>query len=325
MKTIISILIALLLIGCTGSKQPEPVSYPSWFLNPPANDGSFLYGTGEGNTIDSAKASALNSIAASLSTTVSSEFKKKESSQSFNGNENAYHSALNTVKAEVKAIEFSDYRIIQNQVTGSKALVLVEVSRFKLFNNQKEKLERLSQELTTKQSNIERQSPLKKAYLYNQNMEQTQRLTSLALLTKSINSDFDTVPYFKQAADIKQTQDNAIDDAKVSITAEPEAEVFVAVLTEGLNKAGIKTVYKGANTRIHLKNNFQTDEIYGFKIAKATLTVSTQDNSRKNIATKTITLSGKSRYDYDKAKSSAAQGLSNKIKEEGIYTVLGID
>ena len=325
MKTIISILIALLLIGCTGSKQPEPVSYPSWFLNPPANDGSFLYGTGEGNTIDSAKASALNSIAASLSTTVSSEFKKKESSQSFNGNENAHHSALNTVKAEVKAIEFSDYRIIQNQVTGSKALVLVEVSRFKLFNNQKEKLERLSQELTTKQSNIERQSPLKKAYLYNQNMEQTQRLTSLALLTKSINSDFDTVPYFKQAADIKQTQDNAIDDAKVSITAEPEAEVFVAVLTEGLNKAGIKTVYKGANTRIHLKNNFQTDEIYGFKIAKATLTVSTQDNSRKNIATKTITLSGKSRYDYDKAKSSAAQGLSNKIKEEGIYTVLGID
>jgi hypothetical protein len=325
MKTIIPILIALLLIGCGGNGQPEPVSYPSWFLNPPANDGSFLYGTGEGNTIDSAKASALNSIAASLSITVSSEFKKNESSQSFNGNENAYHSALNTVKAEVKAIEFSDYRIIQNQVTGNKALVLVEVSRFKLFKNQKEKLEHLSQELKSEQINIERHSPLKKAYLYNQNIEQTQRLKSLAILSKSINSDFDAAPYFQQAADIKQTQDNAIDDAKVSITAEPEAEVFVAVLTEGLNKAGIKTVYKSANTRIHLKNNFQTDEIYGFKIAKATLTISTQDNSRKNIATKTISLSGKSRYDYDKAKTSAAQGFSNKIKEEGIYTVLGIE
>jgi len=325
MKIIISVLIALFLIGCTGSGQPEPVSYPAWFLNPPANDGSFLYGTGEGNSIDSAKASALNAIAASLSITVSSEFKKKESSQSFNGNENAYHSALNTVKAEVKAIEFSDYKIIQNQVTGNKALVLVEVSRFKLFNNQKEKLERLSQELKSEQANIQRHSPLKKAYLYQQNIEQTQRLTSLALLTKSINSDFDITPYFQQSADIKQTRSDAIDDAKVSITAEPEAEVFVAVLTEGLNKAGIKTVYKGANTRIHLKNSFQTDEIYGFKIAKATLTVSTQDDSRKNIATKTINLSGKSRYDYDKAKSSAAQGLRKKIEEENIYTVLGID
>lgn len=324
MKTIISIFITLFIIGCGGSRQPEPVSYPSWFLNPPANDGSFLYGTGEGRDINSAKASALNSVAASLSITVSSEFKKNESSQSFNGNENAYHSALNTVKAEVKAIEFSDYRIIQNQVVGNKALVLVEVSRFKLFTAQKEKLERFSQKLKTEQNNINRQSPLKKAYLYQQNRDKTQRLTSLALLTKSINSDFDTAPYFQQAADIKQTQSDVIDNAKVSITAEPDAEVFVTALKEGLNRAGIKTVTRGSNTSIRLKNSFQTDEIYGFKIAKATLSISTQDSSRKNIATKTISLSGKSRYDYDKAKASAAQALKKKIETEGIYSVLGI-
>jgi len=325
MKTIISIFITLFIIGCGGSRQPEPVSYPSWFLNPPANDGSSLYGTGEGRDIDSAKASALNSVAASLSITVSSQFKKNESSQSFNGNENAYHSALNTVKAEVKAIEFSDYKIIQNQVVGSKALVLVEVSRFKLFTAQKEKLERFSQELKTEQNNINRQSSLKKAYLYEQNRDKTQRLTSLALLIKSINSDFDTAPYFQQTADIKQAQSDAIDDAKVSITAEPDAEVFVAVLKEGLNKAGVKIVTRGANTSIHLKNSFQTDEIYGFKIAKATLSIFTQDSSHKNIATKMITLSGKSRYDYDKAKASASQGLGKKIEAEGIYSVLGID
>jgi len=140
MKYIISICIALFIIGCGGSGQPEPVAYPSWFLNPPANDGSFLYGTGEGRDIDSAKASALNSVAASLSITVSSELKKNESSQSFNGNENAYHSTLNTVKAEVKAIEFSDYRIIQNQVIGGKARVLAEVLPLQTFHHPKRKV-----------------------------------------------------------------------------------------------------------------------------------------------------------------------------------------
>jgi hypothetical protein len=100
--------------------------------------------------------------------------------------------------------------------------------------------------------------------------------------------------------------------------------VFVAVIKEGLTKAGFKTVTRGANTSIRLKNSFQTDEIYGFKIAKATLSLLTQDSSRKNIATKTISLSGKSRYDYDKAKASAAQALKKKIETEGIYTVLGI-
>lgn len=322
MKYIVSIVISLFIIGCAG--EPQPISYPSWYLNPPQNNPSSLYGVGEGNNIDSAKASALNAIAASLSITVSSEFKKSESSHSYNGNENALHSALNTIKAEVKAIEFNDYKIIQNQLMNDKALVLVEVSRFQLFTTQKEKLDRFAQELQAEQKNISRQSPLKKAHYYEKSQEQSQRLTSLALLTKSINSDFDTAPYEQQASDIKQTQTDAIDNAKVSITADQDARLFIAVIKEGLNKAGIKTVAQGANTSIHLKNNFQTDEIYGFKIAKATLSLSTQDDKRKTIATKTLNLSGKSRYGYEQAKASSAKALGKKIDEEGIYSILGI-
>lgn len=324
MKIISYLLISLLLIGCGGSKQPEPLSYPSWYLNPPQNDGSFLYGIGEGHDINSAKSSALNAIAGSLSITVSSEFKKSESSSSFNGSENAYHSALNTLKAEVKEIEFSDYRIVQNQLISDKAIVLVEVSRVKLFNDQKAKLDRFSKELQAEQKNIERLSALQQAYLYEQSISKAQKLVSLALLSKSINSGFDTSAYMEQAAQIKQSKTDALGNAKVSIIAEQDARVFVDALKEGLNEAGIKTVSSNANTYIHLKNRFQTDEIYGFNIAKATLSLSTKDANQKNIATKTLNISGKSRYDHEKAKLNASQVLGAKIKKEGIYAVLGI-
>lgn len=324
MKIVLFLLLSLFFIGCGGVKQPEAISYPSWYLNPPQNDGGSLYGVGEGGDISSAKISALNAIAGSLSLTVSSEFKKSESSSSFNGRENAYHSAISTLKAEVKEIEFSDYTIVQNQVLSGKIILLVEVSRARLFNDQKAKLEQFSKELRAEHANILRKSPLQQAFGYEQSMNKTQKLTALALLAKSINSNFDTAPYVNQTAQIKQYQADALSSAKVSVTADPEARVFVDALKEGLNEAGIQTVSSGANTHIHLKNSFLTDTIYGFTIVKATLLLSTKDARQKNIATRTINLNGKSRYDAEKAKLSAAQSLSLKIRQEGIYALVGI-
>lgn len=324
MKRVTFVLFSLLLLGCGGAKQPEALSYPSWYLNPPHNDGSSLYGVGEGGDLSSAKISALNAIAASLSVTVSSEFKKSESSSSFNGRENAYHAAINTLKAEVKEIEFSDYTIVQNQVLSGRIILLLEVSRSRLFNDQKAKLGQVSKELRAEHANISRKSPLQQAFAYEQSMKKTQKLTALALLAKSINSNFDTAPYIDQAAQIKQYRADALGSAKVSVTADPEARVFVDALKEGLNDAGIQTVSSGANTHIHLKNSFQTDVIYGFTIVKATLLLSTKDTQQRNIATKTINLNGKSRYDAEKAKLSAAQSLSLKITQEGIYALVGI-
>jgi len=325
MKYFFAIITVLLFAACGGSKEPQVISYPSWYLNPPSNNGASLYGVGDGRTIDEAKTSALNAIAASLSTTVSSEFKKSESTQSFNGDENAYRSALNTIKAQVKEMEFNDYQVIRNQVSSGKVLVLVEVSRARLFQNQKEKLDRYSQELAREEKNIARQSPLKKAFLYSEQLMKTQKLQSMALLSKTINSDFDTSPYLKQAADFKQAQRDTINSTKVHVSADTQGRLFIDTLKEGLNKAGFKTVPAKAETNIHIKNNFQLDEIYGFKIAKATLSFSTNDAKHKTIATRSITVSGKSRYDYDKAKANAAQALARKIDKEGIYTLLGIE
>ena len=321
MRRLSSILILIFFIGCVGSNQPDPLDYPSWYLNPPINNGSHLYGVGEGKDINEAKASALSAVAASLSVTISSEFKKNESSSSFNGKENAYRSAINTVKSEIKKIEFNDFQIIQNQVISDKILVLVEVSRIKLFYTQKEQLQRVSDELKREEANILSYSPLKQAYLYTQSINKSQKLQSLALLCKTVNPDFNTQPYFDQASGIKQKQEVILATAKVAVSG---AKIYIDALKEGLNKAGIKTVSSGANAHIRLKNSFQTDDIYGFKIAKATLSLSTLDEKNRTIATQTITLNGKSRYDYEKAQQNTVQAFSKKIETDGIFAILGI-
>ncbi len=317
----LSLFLSLIFTGCIST--PEPIAYPSWYLNPPQNNGSFLYGVGEGSDLNSAKVSALSSVSASLSITVSSELKKSELSSSLNGNEKTYKSVLNRVNAEVKAIEFNNYRVTQNQVINSKFLILVEVSRHKLFNEQKTKLDNYTQELKNEQLQIQKTPAIKQALLYKQSEENTAQLKSLALLAKTVNSNFDTSAYLKEISIIKRSKQEALSRVKVKITASKDASLFLDALKEGLNKVGVTTVNHGANTLITLKNHFQTDEIYGYKIAKSRLTISTQSLD-KTLATNTLALSGKSRYDYQKAKANAANILRAKIKKEGIFSILGL-
>jgi len=323
MKYILTLFITLFFIGCGGS-NPEPTAYPSWYLNPPQNSGNYLYGVGQGSDINSAKASALSAVSASLSITVSSELKKSESSSAFNGKESTYKSVINHVKADVKAMEFSDYKVTQNQVLGNQFLVLVEVSRHRLFSDQKTKLDNYANELQNEQNNITQNTPIQQAFLYTKSLEKTAKLKSLALLTKSVDAHFDTKPYLKQATDIENSKQIALNKITVSLKASKEANVFMDALKEGLNEAGIKTVTTNANTNIKLKNSFQTDKIYGYKIAKSNLTITTQSHD-KTLATKTLVFSGKSRYDYNKAKLNAANQLRSRIKKEGIFSVLGIN
>jgi len=324
MRYVLALFISLTFLACGGSSKPKPMAYPSWYLNPPQNSGSFLYGVGEGSDINSAKASALSSVSASLSITVSSELKKSESSSSFNGNESSYKSVVNRVKAQVKEMEFNEYQVVKNQVLGEQFLVLVEVSRHKLFNEQKTKLDAFSNALKQEQKNIKKQVPIKQALLLDKSLQKTEKLTSLALLSKSIDATFDTAPYTQQASMLEASKQDAFNKIKISITASNEAEVFTDALKEGLNKAGIQVVTRGANTRVQLKNTFLTDEIYGYKIAKAKLSIATL-SSDKTVASNTLALSGKSRYDYKKAKLNAANLLRAKIKKDGIFSVLGIN
>jgi len=193
LKKYLGLVLTVLVIffsACGGSPKPEVISYPSWYLNPPANNGSFLYGVGEGSNINIAKAAALSFVSESLSLTVSSKLRKSESSSSYNGNENTYRSTVSSLKAQAKDMEFSEYKIVKNEQIGSRIVLLVEVSRHKLFADQKAKLDLYTKELKAEVKDIQKYPLLKQAQLYKERAKKRYILKSMALLTKTINSKF---------------------------------------------------------------------------------------------------------------------------------------
>ncbi len=324
MKYLFLVVSLVFLMGCGGSEpQVQPQSYPSWYLNPPGNDGAFLYGVGKGADINQAKAAALSFVSESLSITVSSEFKKSESSTRYDGGSSSFSSAVSSIKAQAKEMEFSEYKIINNQQMGSDILLLVQVSRQRLFNDQKTKLERYSKELKAEAKQISKAPVIQQASLYKARAKKQYTLKSLALLAQTINKDFNIDAYLQQAQEVAVAEHSAQDRLKVAITASKQMQVFVDVLKEALNKEGIKVSAKGANTHVYLNGSFQKDEVYGFKIAKANLAITCKQDG-KSVASNSVIVSGKSRYDYDKAEQDAGNLLRLKIAKEGLFPLLGV-
>ncbi len=325
MRYLLSAVVLLFVLGC-GGEQPkvELLSYPSWYLNPPSNTTASLYGVGEGSDINQAKAAALSFISESLSLTVSSEFKKQESSTKYDGGSSSYTSAVSSIKAQAKEMEFSEYRIINNQQMGEKIILLIEVSRERLFQDQKLKLERFSKELEGEKLQIKKAPIIKQVSLYKQRAQKQHTLKSLALLAQTINKNFDIDPYLEQSREVAEAEKGAQHRVKIAVSSDVSMQVFVDTVKEALNKEGIEVSAKGANTYVYLSGSFQTDEVYGFKIAKANLLL-TSKQADKGIASNNITISGKSRYDYEKAKLDARNLLARKFEQEGLYAVLGIE
>jgi len=325
MKIFIVFIFSIFFIGCSSNKNIELNSYPSWYLNPIISDDSYLYGTGEDYTLEAAKNSALASIASSLSTTINSTFSKIESSNTLNEVETVNSSIINQINADSADIEFTHFKILKNETASNKFVVLVQVSRYKLFTFYKNKLDSLFDSIYNDLKDVNKKDPLTKASIYSRNLDLVPNITSLITISKSINNHFNTKPYFDKIISLQTSMNKAISKVKVSISADSNSTFFINTIKEALNDIDISIVDSNkANSFVHIKNNFLNDELFGFKISKANLTLSYSNLNKNIISTNNISISGKSRYNHLKAKENCAIVLRKKIHQDDIFYILGL-
>lgn len=328
MKIFIALFFSIFILGCS-SKEIKPVDlnlYPTWFINPTLSDNSHLYGLGEDYNLEAAKNSALASIASSLSTTINSTFTKIESSDSLNHVETVNSSIINQINADSSNIEFTHFKILKSETISNKFIVLVEVSRYKLFTSYKNKLDSLFNSISTDLIDINEKDPLTKASIYSRNIDLVPKLTSLITISKTINQRFNTKPYFNKIISLQKSLNKAISKVKINVSSDTDSKLFTKTIIEALNNINVSIVDSHkANAFIRIENNFFTDELFGFKIAKANLTISSSNLNRYTISTNNISITGKSRYNHLKAKQNCALVLRKKIHQDNIFHILGFN
>ena len=125
----------LLLAGCAATKSPPPpqpaaVELPAWYLHPPRNDATRLYGVGEGATMAEATRRALADLSERVAVTIQSRRHAADRSIDDGAFESVTRERRHTVRSVGALLPLPEYRTLDSRrLAWDRYLVLVSVRR----------------------------------------------------------------------------------------------------------------------------------------------------------------------------------------------------
>jgi hypothetical protein len=315
------LIIPFLFIGCGIGKNSneESVSIPKWYIQAPKSS-QYLYGTGEGYSIDEAKNSALNQIASSLSVTISSKFQKSEGySNNDNYNTSFFRNVKNDVKAEVKKIDFSNVEIVNNKLIDGKYYILVKVDKSELFKITNEKFLILDKQIQ-EQLNIKTNNEYEQLRTINKSIPNIKEALYKANILYILNNSFDLKGYSDKYSSYLNKKENLLNNITISVL-NPNNQ-FSNKLIELLNEKNYKVKNNGTvNVDISSKKRFSIT--YGMDIARVSVNIQVTANN-KIVYSQNLEVKGISNT-KEQALAKASNDFKKQISKIGIEKILGIE
>lgn len=314
------------LIPCV---EAQSSTVPKWFISPPSNDETHLYGSGHGATIGDATNEALNQIASRLSVTVGSSFEKAET-VSVHGGAQVYNKQLSSnITSKVAKLKFNNYEIVQNAVEGKDVFLLVAVDKKKLLSDKVHDLHSLDRSIKDTYGLGVDKSIIEKI-ISNRNI--TSMINDAFPLLGVINTlspAFDVNSYYTRYSDIQAEINETFSKVKVYLVYGPDSKDLIPVVIKHLNDASI-VISQRYDPRddnlvvLKIHTDLKRLELYGSKVVKFNTNFEVKSISENTVAASRIESKGASTISFNEACQAAALNLDKKMKEKGIWEVLGI-
>ncbi|WPD02682.1 LPP20 family lipoprotein [Arcobacter cryaerophilus gv. pseudocryaerophilus] len=323
MRYLLPVFFAIFFVACFGINKEEVqnnyLKYPSWYLNPPLNDGNMLYGVGVANTKQEAVLNALDDLSSRLMLTIQSN--QEISLKSFR-DYREYVSKTTTFNINTKSekLTFKDYKIEDFYSFQKEIFYLISIKKSDLINSlnsqisnlygEYEILKRGNDDILNK--NIKYKELLEKFYI---NLNKAELLESLQNKNMSENR------YIKTIQKIEEEIKNSISKISFFIKSDDNSEIFKEVFKNSLNKKSYKVVEKKDSENIYeidLSSNQSKIRPSGFFIIENILNIKVKDKNNRQLSSKTIELKGASSNNFDDAKINLIQKLKKYEEQNSI-------
>lgn len=324
------LLATLFLSGCGAEKKTavtSPKPLPSWYTNPPQSDQHFLYEVAEGRDKQGAIANALNLMASTLSVTIASDYTSHTKERS-GGVESYQQDIESSVKAKVKALRISNYRVLESTQQGFRRhLVLIQSDKQQLFESLKQELDAKILVLDDQKAHIGDKNVVEQLRFYKKADSDFSAIEHTLTIMNVLNSAFDSRSYIAVANRYK----SSYNDLRAKITFDIEANSDGSNLVEPI-KAGLsarKLLVENRRDLYHLNilinAESQTVHSMGFDLARTAISLTTRDHLGTTIGSNKINIIGQSTQGYAVAKENVAIKLKRMIDKEGVESVLGLE
>ena len=336
MKKIIMFVTGLFILlgmtGCGGGGEPQPTyqekEMPSWYINPPANNPMYLYGLGEGMNIEQATRNALDNMASRLSVTVESSYEVKTKIQK-GYNESFSQNSERNLKSEVAKIRISNYEVDKSEkIAPGHYVVLVKSDKEKFYSSLVKELDQKFQTLNDKRAANQNANIIKRAYFYQDAVNETNGMMPTLLVLGTLSEQFDDAKYLKDIQALN-AENEALKKAINFVIQSDRASVNMAeAVRVALTDSGFKVVSskaQNANTVfVKLTSRAEESQAMGFIVAKITTNIEVNTADGKTVGGNKLNINGQSPQSFELAKENGSKKLKKMIEKDGINTILGL-
>jgi len=319
------------MTGCQQTKTQQSPStqstavLPTWFILPPTDNKTTLFGLGEGKTKDKAIESALSNLAGKLGTEIQANetLTKTQYTSAYRYNEEINQ---RIIESTIKKITLNQYQVIELQQVGyQQFLVLVSSNKLLLSQSLQQTLNQQVAQYKTAKLNLSSTPGFSHFQFFTQQKqtlaEFNNNLSALLTLQKSGNSQ----RYQNYINDVQTSLTKSKQQTIFYIDYQPMAKHIEKAIRDKLLQAGLRITQNAANASnvIEITTRLKQTKAYDFFILRESVNLKITEANQPTGGNQ-FTLKGQG-LNLQQAQQQLASNFKNQLQQNTLETALGIN
>ena len=311
MRTLL-LVFCLIVAGC----QSNPVNndaQPNWWLSPPQDNEQWLYGLGEGYSLEAANQQALANLAGKLRTNISTTLSRRTQETNYAADDLIDRQ----VSSKIAEIPLSNYETFKTKTLNNTTITIVRVNKQSLANDWLRQHKAISEEIKNASSSIssnrfkwwiETKSLMKEA-IEADHLAEFYTALSGEEIKSTLTKELANILQNKKPSAFIKGKDNAIN-----------REIRSQLISEGIqvnkcNKCDLTLSYK---------MTYSSEVLFGENISKLSFS-SFIINDGDVVTSNLWQFKASSVQDSKASRKATAYMALQKIKKEGLWKTFGME
>lgn len=320
----LTLTVCLILLQSCANNSSSQNTLPQWYINPTQNNSQFIFGVGEGYTIQEAKNSALMEASSRLSTTISGETNLIRQETDIDSSDQFYQN----IKGKANDLQFKNYTISNSISSNNKLYVEVKIDKSSFINDYKKEIDDLFQSITTLDKNSANQNILIRLMNLQKITQLSQKINFYYKILESLGYNSLKSQQIDKITTLNEEAKTITQKIEFYIDKNTPDEI-ANIIGNNLNKEGIKilkikpTQFTNNQIILKTKTNEDINQIYGNYIVKYNISFESWSQN-KILASNTHEVVGSSPASKEIARKMAFKKFENSISKQNILNVFGI-
>ena len=299
---------------------PSHANPPDWVLNPPSDNINEYWGVGDGFDLDTARRTALRSVAAKLRVSVSGAME----SETRVSNDVVNRAAQSRVSEIVQETEFSNVSVEKSAKYKDDFYVLVKVDRRAFVKETQAKFDSLSQAVQTELAGLEQRTSIEQFRKLTAATPHIDKAIALGQLLRVADTAFADAQTLKTLETQKHQAANAAKRLVVMLEHDARDVDVARAVTSFLNSQGIRVSPNHTSLVLRLTTSVKEDLLFGSKSHQLNLALQLVDDKGQTVASKQYRANGNSLDSHALARQDAVNKLLRSMNAAGPSAGLGL-